>query len=318
MGGIVNQACRSDLTVTRLAHMPETARLGVGDVAPALVLTDVQGEQVTVDPAAHRATVVVFTSNGCPYALAWHDRIQDVAREYADRDVSVVQVVSNDELLQPKDSRAAMAARVERGEVAGAFLRDKDQSAARAFGATATPEVFVVDASGVVRYHGAPDRDFDDPGLRAEWLRDGLDAVLEGREPEVASTPPAGCSVKWRVELLYWEGCPSHPRAEELLGETLREMHREDVRVQRVEVTSQAQAEERGFPGSPTFQAGGADLFPEPDSPPALACRVYAQDDGRVSPLPSAAQLESRLREALVRPWELPGWVDFRQQTATS
>jgi peroxiredoxin len=298
--------------------MPETTRLGVGDFAPGLVLTDVHGDQVTVDPAGHRATVVVFTSNGCPYALAWHDRIQDVAREYAERDVAVVQVVSNDDLLQPKDSLEAMAARVERGEVAGVYLRDADQSAARAYGATATPEVFVVDASGVVRYHGAPDRDFDDPSLRAEWLRAGLDAVLEGRAPELASTPPAGCSVKWRVELLWWAGCPSHDGAAELLADTLRGMQREDVRVHRVEVTSPEEAAERDFPGSPTFQVGGADLFPEPDAPPSMGCRIYSLEDGRVSPLPSPAQLEARLRDALVRPWELPGWVDFRQQTATS
>jgi peroxiredoxin len=317
MGVIGNQNCRSDLTRTRLADMADT-RLGVGDLAPRLALTDVHGRPVTVDPTVHRATVVVFTSNGCPYALAWHDRIQDVAREYADRDVAVVQVVSNDEVLQPKDSLQAMAARVERGEVAGSYLRDANQSAARAYGATATPEVFVVDTSGVVRYHGAPDRDFDDPALRAEWLRGGLDAVLDGREPELASTPPAGCSVKWRVELLYWEGCPSHPRAEELLTDTLRAMSREDVRVQRVEVTSQDQAVDRSFPGSPTFQAGGTDLFPEPDASPSLGCRIYTLDDGRVSPVPSAEQLEARLRDALVRPWELPGWVDFRTQTATS
>jgi hypothetical protein len=317
MGVIANQNCRSDLTRTRLAHMAETTRLGVGDLAPRLTLTDVHGRPVTVDPAEHCATVVVFTSNGCPYALAWHDRIQDVAREYADRGVAVVQVVSNDDVIQPLDSLEEMAARVDRGEVAGLYLRDGDQSAARAYGATATPEVFVVDASGVVRYHGAPDRDFDDPSLRAEWLRAGLDAVLDGREPELVSTPPAGCSVKWRVELLWWEGCPSHERAAERLADTLREMKREDVRVERVEVTSADQAAERHFPGSPTFQVGGADLFPAPDAPPSLGCRIFPLDDGRLSPLPSAAQLEATLREALVRPWELPGWVDFRTQTAT-
>jgi hypothetical protein len=49
-----------------------------------------------------------------------------------------------------------------------------------------------------------------------------------------------------------------------------------------------------------------------------MGCRIYSLEDGRVSPLPSPAQLEARLRDALVRPWELPGWVDFRQQTATS
>jgi peroxiredoxin len=297
--------------------MAHTSRLGVGDVAPRLSLSDHAGRPVTVDPAAHRATVVAFTSNGCPYALAWHERIQDVARDYADRGVTVVQVISNDVEQQPLDSAEEMTARVERGELAGPFLRDEDQSAAREFGATATPELFVLDTAGVVRYHGAPDRDFDDASLRAEWLRASLDAVLAGREPELPSTPPAGCSVKWRVELLWWAGCPSHDQAAELLADTLQEMHREDVRIVRVEITSPAAAAERGFPGSPTFQAGGADLFPA-DAEPALACRTYIREDGRLSPLPSAAQLEARLRDALVRPWELPGWVDFRKQTASS
>ena len=296
--------------------MADTTRLGVGDVAPTLTLSDLEGRPVTVDPATHEATVVVFTSNGCPYALAWHDRIQDVARDYADRGVQLVQVVSNDAELQPLDSVESMAARFERGEIAGPFLRAEDQSAARLYGATATPEVFVLDPAGVVRYHGAPDRDFDDPDLRAEWLRAALDAVLDGRDPELAATPPAGCSVKLRVELLWWAGCPSHDQAAELLADTLREMHREDVRVRRVEVTSPEQAAARRFVGSPTFQAGGADLFPEPEAAPALACRTYTREDGRLSPLPSAAQLRARLQDALVRPWELPGWVDFREQTA--
>ena len=298
--------------------MALSSRLAVGDTAPELTLDDHAGHPVTVDPAAHRATVVVFTSNGCPYALAWHDRIQDVAREYAGQGVALFQVISNDVEQQPLDSAEVMAARVVRGVVAGPFLGDADLSGARRFGATATPEVFVLDPAGVVRYHGAPDRDWDDTSLRAEWLRAGLDAVLADGEPELPSTPPAGCSVKWRVDLLWWSGCPSHDQAAELLADTLREMHREDVRIERVEITSPTAAAERGFPGSPTFQAGGADLFPAPDAEPALACRTYIREDGRLGPLPSAAQLEARLKDALVRPWELPGWVDFRKQTASS
>ena len=207
---------------------------------------------------------------------------------------------------------------MERGELAGPFLRDVDQSAARRFGATATPEVFVLDPAGVVRYHGAPDRDWDDPSLRAEWLRAGLDAVLADGEPELPSTPPAGCSVKWRVELLWWSGCPSHDQAAELLADTLREMHREDVRIERVEITSPAAAAERGFPGSPTFQAGGADLFPRrTPSQRWPAAPTPARTDGSAR---SRRRRSSRpgCRDALVRPWELPGWVDFRKQTATS
>ncbi|WP_051276824.1 redoxin family protein [Marmoricola sp. URHB0036] len=298
--------------------MSERTRLGVGDAAPVIDLTDTDGQRVGVDPAVSNATVLVFTSNGCPYALAWHDRIQDVVRDYAEQGVSVVQVICNDDQLQPLDSAENMDARVQRGEVAGVFLRDGDQSTTRLFGATATPETFVIDRQGVVRYHGAPDRDYDDPGLRAEWLREGIEAVLESRNPAQASTPPAGCSVKWRVELLWWAGCPSHDRAEELIREQLADMHREDVRVERIEVTSAAQAAAYDFPGSPTIRIGGTDLFPQPGATPALACRAYTREDGQISPLPSRAELDGRMREALVRPWELPNWVDFRKQAATS
>ena len=193
-------------------------RLDVGDPAPLFELPDPEGARVGARAAAHAASVVVFTANGCPYARAWHDRIQAVARDYTDRDVAVLQVVSNDDSDHPEDSVEAMRQRVAAGELAGPFLRDADQSAARAYGATATPEVFVLDRDGIVRYHGAPDGDYDDPSLDAVWLREALDDVLAGREVARPTTSPAGCSIKWRVELLWWEGCPTHGEAAELLA----------------------------------------------------------------------------------------------------
>ena len=288
-------------------------RLTVGDPAPAFALPDTDGTVVVLDPAGSAATVVVFTSNGCPYARAWHDRIQAVAREYGARDVRLLQVVSNDDADHPEDSVDAMRARVEAGELAGPFLRDAEQSAAQAYGATATPEVFVLDREGVVRYHGAPDGDHDDPTQNAAWVREALDDVLAGREVARPVTSPAGCSIKWRVELLWWEGCPSHGDAEQLLEETLAQLGKGDVHVMRREVRTRSDAQRLGFPGSPTFQVGGRDLFPS-DAPAVLTCRVYPRADGRSGPLPDAADLADRLRTVLARPWELPGWVDFRAQ----
>ena len=277
-----------------------TPRLTVGDTAPPVELPDTDGSLVLLDPAAHRASVVVFTSNGCPYARAWHDRIQDVARTYAQQGVRVLQVVSNDDGDHPEDSAEGMRKRVAAGELAGPFLRDADQAVAQAYGATATPEVFVIDAAGVVRYHGAPDGDYDDPGQNAAWVREALDDVLAGREVARSLTSPAGCSVKWRVELLWWEGCPTHAEAADLLENTLADLGRGEVHVVRREVRSRAEAERLGFPGSPTFQVGRRDLFPT-DAPPALTCRVYQREDGRSSPLPDAGQLAARLR-AVARP----------------
>ena len=92
-----------------------------------------------------------------------------------------------------------------------------------------------------------------------------------------------------RVELLYWDGCPSHPEALALLREVAPE-----VEVELREVKTQAEAEELAFPGSPTIRVDGLDVDPDGASArAALACRIYHLPDGRVSPVPSREQLEA-------------------------
>jgi hypothetical protein len=142
---------------------------------------------------------VCFTCNHCPYALAWHERLIAVARDYAPRGVRVLAINPNDAERYPRDSVEAMRERVQRGEFDGVpYLRDESQQVAHEYGAQTTPDVFVLDADGVLRYRGAPDSDHGEPALNAQWLRTALDAVLDGRSPEPAETQPVGCSIKWR------------------------------------------------------------------------------------------------------------------------
>lgn len=172
--------------------------LDVGDPAPAFELPDTEGGVHRLDGGP--ATVVVFTCNHCPYALAWHDRLLDVARDYQGRGVRVLAINPNDAVRYPRDSFEAMQERVRRdGGWPAPYLHDATQEVAAAYGARTTPDVFVVDGDGRVAYRGAPDGDYDDPGQRAAWLRDALDAVLEGRRPARPRTEPVGCSIKWRA-----------------------------------------------------------------------------------------------------------------------
>ena len=78
------------------------------------------------------------------------------------------------------------------------YLRDESQAVAREFGAETTPDVFVLDDELRLRYRGAPDGDHDDPAQNAGFLRDALDALLAGRNPDPARTTSVGCTVKWR------------------------------------------------------------------------------------------------------------------------
>ena len=169
----------------------------LGDAAPDASLPDTEGRDHQL--RGDGVTAVVFTCNHCPYALAWHDRIADVARDYADRGVRVLAVNPNDAERYPADSYETMKERVERdGGWPLPYLRDESQELARTFGAKTTPHVFVFDVEGRLRYQGAPDADYRDESQRAAWFRDALEAVLAGGEPQPADTEPVGCSIKWR------------------------------------------------------------------------------------------------------------------------
>jgi peroxiredoxin len=171
----------------------------VGQPAPGAQLPDTDGATHSLGPQdAAPATVIVFTCNHCPYALAWHERLVDAARDYADRGVRFLMVNSNDAERYPRDSYAAMQARVAEEDWPFPYLHDESQQVARDFGAQTTPDVFVLDQAGTLRYRGAPDADHSDPGLRAAWLREALDDLLAGREVARPQTEPVGCSVKWR------------------------------------------------------------------------------------------------------------------------
>ena len=173
--------------------------VAMGDVAPDFSLPDTEGQtwSVTTRDGAP-ATVLVFTCNHCPYALAWQERLADAARDYANRGVRFLAINSNDAHRYPRDSYEAMRDRVAREDWPMPYLHDATQEVAHAYGAKVTPDVFVLDGAGRLRYRGAPDGDYDDPGLRAQWLRDALDAVLSGAAPARAETKPVGCSIKWK------------------------------------------------------------------------------------------------------------------------
>jgi hypothetical protein len=97
------------------------------------------------------------------------------------------------------------------------------------------------------------------------------------------------------IELLYWDGCPSHPEARELLEQVLA-ARGVDAEIRMTHVATDAEAEQHRFPGSPTIRIDGRDVDQRgAAAPPSLTCRVYHLPDGRVSPIPSREELEAAL-----------------------
>jgi pimeloyl-ACP methyl ester carboxylesterase len=116
--------------------------IAIGQMAPPFELPDTDGATRALDGGDEAAaTAVIFTCNHCPYALAWHDRLLAVARDYADRGVRTLFVNPNDADRYPRDSFDAMRDRVRAdGGWPAPYLRDEDQSVARAYGAKTTPD----------------------------------------------------------------------------------------------------------------------------------------------------------------------------------
>ena len=165
----------------------------IGDEALTFSLPDTDGAEHGPDGV----TVVVFTCNHCPYALGWHERLLQVARDYPQ--VTFLAVNPNDAERYPTDSYDAMKERVRAdGGWPHPYLRDETQEVARAYDAKTTPDVFILDADLRLRYRGAPDADHRDESEGAAWLRAALDAVLAGEDPAQAETEPVGCSIKWK------------------------------------------------------------------------------------------------------------------------
>ena len=99
-----------------------------------------------------------------------------------------------------------------------------------------------------------------------------------------------------RVELLWWDGCPTHPETLQDLQGVLRD-EGVDAEVEMVEVENDEQARRERFPGSPTIRFDGEDAFPaDPGEPFSLTCRVYRLRDGRVSPTPDPEDIRDAVR----------------------
>jgi peroxiredoxin len=173
--------------------------LTLGTEAPSFDLPGVDGRNHTLDEYGDAtALALVQSCNHCPYVQAWEGRMIELQREYGPRGFRLVAISSNDADAYPEDSFDEMRSRAERRGFNFDYLYDEEQSIGRALGAERTPEVFLFDRDRRLVYHGAIDDSRDDRAVTTHYLRDALDALLEGRDPPVSETPPVGCTVKWK------------------------------------------------------------------------------------------------------------------------
>ena len=177
---------------------------GVGDYATDFELPNIDGESVSLsDYNDAKGYIVVFTCNTCPYAQLYEQRIIDLHRQYADQGFPVIAINPNDVTKQPGDSIEEMVARAKDKDYPFPYLRDDSQKIAKAYGATKTPHVFVLNKEGAEKYKvefiGAIDDNPQNPNsVNEKYVESAIDALLSGKSPKVKTKRAIGCTIKWR------------------------------------------------------------------------------------------------------------------------
>ncbi len=197
------------------AEDPET--LSIGSRAPDFSLKGIDGQVYTLE-SFDKAEVltIIFSANHCPTAQAYEGRMKELSAAYKPEEMMVVAISSNhpqavclEELGYSDlgDTFEEMKIRAKDESYNFPYLYDGEtQEVALAYGAKATPHVFIFDRKRVLRYSGRID-EMEDPyqAPKQHDARNAIDAILAGKVVPVETTRAFGCSMKWKSKMAWRE-----------------------------------------------------------------------------------------------------------------
>lgn len=169
---------------------------------PAFNLPDGGGTYVTSDACTGtRGTVVMFICNHCPFVVHIAEGLAALGRDWADSEIGLVAISSNDVSTHPDDSPAQMMAFSARHGLSFPYLFDETQQVAKAFNAACTPDFFLYNANGLLMYRGQFDsaRPGSDVPVSGDALRAAMQAIQAGKNVPDDQVPSMGCNIKWKA-----------------------------------------------------------------------------------------------------------------------
>jgi peroxiredoxin len=173
--------------------------ISVGDKAPDIsgIPAIENGEQksLTLSDIKEDVVVVVFLANHCPVVGQYEDRVIDFTKDYKEKGVKVVGVAVS---LMDGDKIPGIKAYMSEKKSNYIYGYDESQAIGKAYGASRTPQFFVLDKERKIRYTGAMDDNPREDKVTKTYLRDAVDAVLKGEKVAVEETNAVGCGVSYK------------------------------------------------------------------------------------------------------------------------
>lgn len=159
--------------------------------ADSFSLRTLGGQQERIVLANSKATAVFFLSSVCPMSGDYSQRIASVHKEYSGKGVRLLLVNAND-----NETDAEVRNHASKSGLPSQLYRDKGAKVADLLKATVTPTVVLLDQKGDVRYFGAIDDSRTPDRVKRTFLRDAIEAVLQGKTVAVPHTRVLGCTIK--------------------------------------------------------------------------------------------------------------------------
>jgi peroxiredoxin len=170
----------------------KSSGVSIGQPVANFKLPDAEGRDQSLEALKGKnGTVLIFISAQCPVVRAYNERIEKLAQDYKERGVNVVGINSN-----VTETTEDIKRHISDNHFTFAVLRDKNNKVADMLGAERTPEVFFLDASNKLVYHGRIDNHRNVEQVQANDLRDAIEATLAGKAVVKTEAAAFGCSIK--------------------------------------------------------------------------------------------------------------------------
>ena len=163
----------------------------IGQPAPTFELEDLEGRIHSLEAARDRVVVLLFWSAECPWSKKADERLaQDGLEQEGSGEVRYWRIASN------VNEEPAALKEAARQRSVSPVLMDEDHRVADLYGAMTTPQIFVIDPAGKLRYRGAlNDATWRDPEPTRNYLAEAVAAARKGESPDPSETPGRGCAL---------------------------------------------------------------------------------------------------------------------------
>jgi peroxiredoxin len=182
------------LTVLFLLIASAVFALDAGQKAADFSLKDGNGKQVSLTDYKGKNVLVIFVSVRCPYSNAFNKVMAELGQKYSAKGINIIGINANS--TETAEDVAAHAKK----NFPFVVLKDVDNKIADLYGASVTPEAFLIDETGTIRYHGALGNSnnptTDESRANSKDVSAAIDALLSGKEIAKNKTKAFGCTIK--------------------------------------------------------------------------------------------------------------------------